>query len=161
MEPTSGPVGGVYGGHAEMRPIDHAANPAALVCWIITAPMYHPAWSQYALSVVTLNNVPGLPPAHLKFPGATHELLVLAIDPTRGPVTATQDQIVYLQPVNISMQFEATDDEMRDLASLLVQAVVHGLLDPETSNGPETIREYWLTSAVKTLAHLRGEEHAP
>lgn len=161
MEPTAGPVGGVHGGHAEMRPINDAESPAALVCWIVTAPMYHPAWSQYALSVIRLADTPGVPPAVLRFPGATHELMVMALDPTRGPVTATTGQIGFLHPFNIVEQFEATDDEMRDLASLLVQAVVQGLLDPETSNGPERIRENWLTSAVKTLAHLRGEEHAP
>lgn len=160
MNPVHGLVVGACG-HAEPRVFDAAKSPATVAAWLITAPAYHPAWSQYTLAVIDLLDRPNVPPPVRQFVGATHELLVLTLDPTNGPYAADTEQMTFLQPFNIVEQFEATDGEMRDLASLLVQAVVHGYLDPETANGPERIREQWLTSCVKTLAHLRGEEHAP
>ena len=64
-------------------------------------------------------------------------------------------------PVNIVHQIEGTDEEARLLASFAAVGVVHGLLWPETGDAPEQIRMGWLGSMVKSLAHIRGEEHAP
>jgi hypothetical protein len=148
-----------------------ASAPATLLWWLITAPAYHPLWSQYVLSVVTLEDVPGTRPATLHFPGATHELGVLALNPGNPPERLTAEELQrradagegfsYLLPVNIAHQFTATDDEMRQLAELACAGVVNGALNPETADAPTRIREEWLTACVKTLAHIRGEEHAP
>lgn len=137
----------------------------SVASYLITAPYYHPVWSQYGLEVIRLRDVPGMPPPVLKFQGATHEIMVVALNPEHGPwtaekVIAAQHQTPILTPINIAEQFEATDEEMRALADLLVQAVVHGMLNPETADAPSRIREQWLTVAVKTLAHIRGETHA-
>lgn len=152
---------------------------AETVCsWVITSPIWHPAWSQYNLFVVRLRfGVPGFPDPKLRFVGATHELEVVALNPEHGPYT--QQLIVerdytlpWLQPINISEQFTATDAEMEQLAGLCVLGVLNGVLNPETSilapsglapllaSHPGRIREAWLTSMVRTLAHIRGEEHA-
>lgn len=152
-------VEGPYG-HAEHLEVPSTA-PATLLWWLITAPAYHPLWSQYVLAVVTLEDRPGMPPATLQFPGATHELIVLAVDPGNPPTRANDGQgFPYLTPVNIAHQFTATDDEMRELAELACAGVVNGLLNPETADAPTRIREEWLSSCVRTLAHMRGEEHA-
>lgn len=140
---------------------------AQTVCqWLITAPIYHPLWSQYALFVVRLDpGVPGFREPYLQFPGATHELCVVALDPdhpaTAQAMGAPGFALRFLNPVNHAHQFTATDEEMRTLADLAAHAVVDGALNPETGDAPEAIREAWLTSMVRTLAHLRGEEHAP
>lgn len=159
------PVEGPYGRAASF---DATSAPATLVAYLIDAPGFHPLWSQYVLSVVTLADVEGVPPATLKFPGATHELLVIALNPDAGPQTveslatgAAAGRIQYLTPVNIAEQYEATDDEMTQLAWLACRGVVLGALNPETADAPTRIRQNWLTACVKTLAHLRGEEHAP
>jgi len=152
---------GQYGRAVELEIPDTA--PQATCQWLITAPAYHPLWSQYALGVVNLTvDLPHLPPAKLQFEGATHEFFVVALDPTGGPWTEAQAiaGIRPLLPVNIAVQFTATDDEMHALANLCARGVVTGLLNPETSDAPTVIRESWLTSLVKTLAHIRGEEHA-
>lgn len=52
------------------------------------------------------------------------------------------------------------DDEMVEMAALAAAAVVHGALTPETADAPERIRESWLSSMTKTLAHIRREAHA-
>lgn len=135
--------------------------------WLITAPAYHPAWSQYTLAVVRLDDLPGWPPPVRQFDGATHEVIVVALDPEHGPYDvdkmagyAVTADLPFLTPVNIAHQFTADDAEMRELASLAAWAVVHGALNPETADAPERIRGQWLTSLVKTLAHIRGEVHA-
>lgn len=153
-------------GQAEQLDVPQTA-PATLSWWLITAPAYHPLWSQYVLSVVTLDDQPGMPPALLHFPGATHELIVFALNPGEPPRRITAEDLQrgdwagYLRPVNIVHQFTATNDEMHQLAELACTGVVNGVLNPETADAPSQVRETWLTACVKTLAHLRGEEHAP
>ena len=66
-----------------------------------------------------------------------------------------------LSPVNVAEQIEGTDAEATELAKLAVWAIVHGHLEPESSNGAQRIRAAWKSSLIKTLAHIRGEEHAP
>lgn len=165
----SAEVSGPYGQAVNLEVPSSA--PATLLWWLITAPAYHPLWSQYVLSVVTLEDKPGVPPADLHYPGATHELLVLALNPGEPPSRVTAEQLAegveagkgfqYLTPVNVVHQFTASDDEMRQLAELACAGVVNGILNPETADAPERIREAWLTACIKTLAHIRGEEHAP
>jgi hypothetical protein len=158
-------VGGY--GEAAAVPIPDRPDAAETVCtWLLTAPIYHPLWSQYALMVARLrDNVPGFPQPVRKFIGATHELLVVALNPDAGPQTVESlfatDSLRYLTPVNICEQFEATDDELRQLAWFAAWAVVNGGLCPETADAPTRIREGWLTALTKTLAHVRGEVHAP
>lgn len=170
VDPTltcSGPYG-----VSERVPLPSSAHNADLTTclYLITAPLYHPAWSQYVLSVVDLvTEKPGMPPANLHFPGATHELLVMAIDPSKrdgrfSPITLIEyftsgQRGLYLSPVNIGHQFAATEEEMTNLAWLCGRAVILGQLNPETGDAPELIRESWLAACVQTLAHQRGEVH--
>jgi len=154
-------------GLAQKASLPDTPRAAETVCqWLLTAPTYHPAWSQYLLMVVRLrDDVPGFPPPHRQFDGATHELLVIVLDPTRGPVNVLQlsdadFRYGFLEPVNHAHQFEATDGEVEELADLAARAVVSGVLNPETGDAPDRIRGQWLSSLTKTLAHLRGEEHA-
>lgn len=153
-------------GRAEPIPVPDRPDAAETVAeWLITAPAYHPAWPQYALVVVRLrDDVPGFPAPHHQFEGTTHELIVMALDPGRGPhttATLTGAALPYLQPVNIVEQFIAGDDEMRRLAELAATGVVNGVLMPETADAPDRVRAAWRASLTKTLAHIRGEVHAP
>lgn len=155
--------------HLDMPPSTQAKPHATLSTWLITAPQYHPLWSQYNLGMVHLRDEDGLgPPQRLDFAGATHELLVFALNPDKGPYDeadfarfAVEGGMPYLTPQNIGLQFEMSDTEAVDLAEWAIKGVVHGALNPETADAPERIRELWKGSMVKTLAHMRGEAHAP
>lgn len=139
--------------------------------WLLTGD-WHPLWPQFIISVVRLAPMPGRPPAKLQFPGATHELAVLALNPGKD-ATATRHEPAtlirgglravggFLQPVDVVHQFTATDDEMKRLAGLCALACVDGVLNPSTDDARDFYREQWLSACVKTLAHMRGEEHAP
>jgi hypothetical protein len=169
-------------GRAWRIPIPPDANNASIaVCyWLISAPSYHPLWGQYDLCVFSLADTEGIEPAHLDFDGATHELMLRALNPETGhgeggkyPQPHTPECISshfapgstggirFLTPVNIALQFEASGDEMDQLAEMAVEAVCNGLWNPETSDAPETIRGQWKSGMVRTLAHIRGEAHSP
>lgn len=156
-------------GRAEKLDVPEIPESAETVChWLITAPAYHPAWSQYLLPVVRLRDgIPGMPPPKRQFQGATHELIVVALNPEHGPYTAENmarfhgGGLPFLTPVNIAHQIEGTDSEAEQLAYYAVKGIVNGVLNPETARAPARIRAEWKSSLVKTLAHLRGEEHAP
>jgi len=131
--------------------------------WLITAPAYHPLWNQYVLGCVRLDHVPGFPAPYIAFPGATHEIHVVALDPSAGirkPSNILDGPLPFLLPINIAHQFEATNDEMREACWFAAWGVTAGHLNPETADAPKLIREQWLGSLTKTLAHMRGEAHA-
>lgn len=158
-------------GRARLIPVPDVAEAAETVCtWLLTAPHAHPLWAQYLLGVVRLRDgIPGFRPPTRQFIGATHEMFVFALNPEHGPFTvekmlgygAGAGSIPCLTPVNVVHQVEGSDEEARLLASYAAVAVVHGMLWPETGDAPDRIRMNWKASMVKSLAHIRGEEHAP
>lgn len=159
------PVRGPYGLAVEL-PIGPTDGPE-VAHWLFTADrvQLHPVWDQWVIACVGLGEVPGLPPPHLQFEGATHEVLIITVDPdhpvTPELVAQPGAKLHYLQPINLAHQFTATDDEMRLLCAGVAWAIVHGYEPPEPPLDYGSFREGWLVSMVKTLAHLRGEEHAP
>ena len=139
-----------------------AVSPAALDSWIITAPCWHPHWTQYALALVSLTHIPDVPQTQLHRPGMTHEINVVALDPEHGPYdahTLSPGRLQYLLPVNIAEQFTTTDETARDLTQQCAQAVVHGALCPETADAPDRIRTYWRQAIRNTLHHDHDPHH--
>jgi hypothetical protein len=158
-------------GRAHLIPFPDIPEAAESVCsWLLTAPRAHPLWAQYNLAVVRLRDMPGFPPPLRQFPGATHELIVVALNPEHGPYTPENmrrfydgeqaGQLPYLTPVNIAHQIEGTDEEARRLAVFAAWGVTAGSLWPETGDAPVRTRGDWDASLIKTLAHIRGEVHA-
>jgi hypothetical protein len=159
-------------GQARSLDINPALDGAGTtVCWWLLTGPWHPLWPQFVLSVVSLRDVEGVPPAKLHFPGATHELLVLALNPDDGPTATVHTAQTleqggfravggHLEPADVVHQFTATDEEMLQLADLLCRACVDGHLTPSTDDARDRLREAWLSTCVKTLAHMRGEAHA-
>jgi hypothetical protein len=153
---------GPYGTAHRVPHANYRDNLTTLDSWIITAPAWHPLWSQYTLAVVTLADIPGMAPAVKQHPKATHELIVAALSPEHGPhdaATVTGGSLRLLTPINIAEQVTTTDDRARELAGLCVRAVVDGVLCPETADAPERIRAVWRQSIARTLDHDRDPQH--
>ncbi|NEI52689.1 hypothetical protein GR217_34285 [Rhizobium leguminosarum] len=105
--------------------------------WIIEAPFAHPFWHQYALFLYDLTTPrPGDPPLNLHLPGATHEMLLYALDPDH-PIERdahlTPEKIRRLEPANYGYQFKADSD---DVAEARMQAIVDGIVAREIN--PDT-----------------------
>jgi hypothetical protein len=136
---------------------DHAAT---LATWFLHCPGQSPAWDKYLLSAVHLRPIEGVRPAAVNLPGATHEVLLLALVPDAGPTPDDPSTWVPMQPFNLMEQVVMPDDESTVvMLEMAVQAVLDGVLWAEPPLSGQV--EPWLTALVKTSAHARGEAHAP
>ena len=66
----------------ERSPLDPPIASATIASWFIDAPGQSSAWRNYLLSIAHLRDIPGEPPAKIRAVGATHELLLMAMDPS-------------------------------------------------------------------------------
>lgn len=114
-----------------------------LPCWIVEAAYAHPVWSNYAILAVALREVPGVPKAVIHAEGATHELMLFALDPDHPP--AVDDLPRMLQPVNFAAQFTEADDAA---AAARVQQAVQDICDAKLN--PDT--DYRATWAARFSA---------
>jgi hypothetical protein len=117
-----------------------------------------------------------MPSVHHDFSGSTHEFLIMSLNPEYGDKDiklggydikqwsgpeafiefSLKNGLPFLTPIDVHVQFEATDDEMRTMAKYACGAIVNGQMSPD-----QDYRHRWKGSLVKTLAHIRGEEHKP
>jgi hypothetical protein len=109
------------------------APPAELTVagWIVYAPYAHPAWHSYMIAGVSLRVHPNWQPPHIRKPGATHEILVVALNPEHP--TAINDHPRILTPLNFVAQLIETDDQAAAARiEATVQDVIDGVLNPDT-----------------------------
>lgn len=120
----------------------------------------------FAMALITLADLPGVRPANRTWPWVTHELLVHTVDTTEGPVPfETPLPWPFMQPHNLSMQFEADDDDQaRHLLHDLARGIADGLLPPEIqAYVPERqkmmtlvpLHQLWRDTVDATIEHLR------
>lgn len=141
----------------EDEPQDWTATCAS---WFFICPGQSPACDRYALSIIHLRPIEGVKDAAVTVPGATHEVMLHALDPKTEPVPTDPMSWRRLHPINVLEQIELPDDAAAvDLARGCARAVLAGVLpaEPLLSGAVEP----WRTVLIKTAAHLRGEEHAP
>lgn len=74
-------------------------------------PEQHRLWHYYLLSLFTLADDPKLPPATIYQEGATHEIMLTALDPAYPPDAEDLHTIKFLTPPNYAYQFKAQSDE--------------------------------------------------
>lgn len=130
-------------------------RPATLALWIVTSPRWHPLWDQYGLGVATLADLPGVPPLQpheRQHADATHELLVVTLDPEHGPYRPDgPTPLRWLRPSNLAIQFTASDVEAVELARVCARSVIDGLLCPETADHAEVITMQWQSAVHRAL----------
>ena len=133
---------------------------ATIAMWFLNCPGQSAAWDHYLLSIIHLRDIKDVPPAHIRVPGATHEVLLVALDPGQYPSPTKVDSWTMLRPINVEEQIHLPDDERaKELLHMSALAVVTGLLPAEPALSGAV--EPWRTTLIRTSAHLRGEEHAP
>jgi hypothetical protein len=113
--------------------------------WMINAPWAHPVWSNYMMLCVHLRPMPGKQrPAVIHKPGATHEVMLYALDPGKPvPVETFEGAELHpklLTPANFVGQFtidadkpEVADQLARELLeSAAIKPICAGKLNPDT-----------------------------
>lgn len=97
--------------------------------WWVHAPWAHPLWHSYVVSLCDLTTPTGKAP-NIVLLGATHELLVYALNP-KYPNTSIPPH--KLTPANHGYQFIAESDaDAEHRVFDLVKAVAEGRLSPDT-----------------------------
>lgn len=137
----------------------HATNLSVLVSEADSDTM-----DTFSLSMITLADIPGVPPAKKSFPWMTHELVVHTIDKSkisefRAPPWPT------MSPHNIGVQFQVNSDAQAiELVDFIIKAIVDGVLPPEVQmyipkeNKMMTalpLYEVWQDTVRKTAEHIR------
>lgn len=158
-ETLSGPAGKATEVIVDLDPDDPPAWAAGLSNWLLDCPGQSPAWNHYVLRSCHLRPIDGAPGAVIAVPGATHEVLLAALDPAPPP-TCDPASWQMLRPLNVVEQLQLPDDDAcRALVRKAVEAILAGVLPAEPPLAGAV--EPWRTTLIKTAAHLRGEEHAP
>lgn len=112
-------------------PLDEARRSLSLTNWIAYVPWAHPIWHSYWITGVALRDVDGMPPAKINLPGATHEIMVYALDPHKPIKLDSHPRL--LTPANFVGQFIAADDAAAEaLLQQTVQDVLNTRLNPDT-----------------------------
>lgn len=160
-EPTTQPdLAGGHGRAWQMNPQPPTLLPHATVAaWLLECPDSHPWWSWYVATAVHLRDLDGVRKAEIRLPGATHELIVVAVVP--GPIPGLDEAFgdngsQYLSPPDQTHQFEVPNDESAvALLRACVQACLVGLLVPD-----QDYRRAWEDSVRLTAEHLRTGGHS-
>lgn len=135
------------------------AQQATLAGWLINAPGQSPAWSHYLLSLIHLRPIDGAKPANIRIPGATHEIIVCALDPEKHPTVNVVESLCPLLPINAEAQFQVeTDEQAIDLAEKCVTAVCNGFL-PAEPPFQDYGRRMWQESVTASAEHARTGGH--
>src|SRR4029077_7173447 len=102
------------------------AHEACLGMWLIHAPQSHLIWPWRLISVIHLRDIPGVTAATKRYAEATHELMVLSIDPEACPnpdPDAPDNHYPTLRPIDVAEQFHGLSDlDAAHLLELSVQA---------------------------------------
>lgn len=142
---------------AVMDATDRAAFEATLRQYIIHAPGAHPFWSWYYMAGISLRDIPGAEPAKRHFEGATHELMVMSLDPDKEAPRPNgkfgeHGTLAPLDPPDHVIQtMFVNDEQFGEIVDLFAKAVVNGGLSPDSD-----WRERWRQSMTYTVDHYRG-----
>lgn len=137
--------------------VEAAGHPTTLAAYLIHHPTAHPVWDTWLLSVLTLADTPGYPPANRQYPEAEFELLVMALDPEKPApdIHSANPKIMPLQPIDICEHFHGvTEEQAKEIATLAIGAIVDGSLSPDQDFGAA-----WKQTMKNTLDHYRGGLH--
>jgi hypothetical protein len=142
---------------------------ATLAHWFVRSPMSHPLWPHYLFCCVHLRDVDGqTKPPHRRCPDASHELMLMALNPELGPWSAgtvvekmltPRTSSAFLTPLNVSQQIRgAADAQAVELTALLARGMVDGIVPIEPQDYPNG-RERWAAVIANTLEHIRTGGH--
>lgn len=124
-----------------------------MAAWVVHQPGVHAVWSWWLVSVGKLTEVEGLPPAHLHYPEATFELMILTFDPQHRPDPDASPSWRFLTPADMVHQFHGcTDEQAAELVRRCVEACTRGILAPDSD-----YRKRWVGAVDAYLALLAHE----
>jgi hypothetical protein len=132
----TGPMGTAFRMTIKGSKPDHQAH---IVGWLIESRQTGLPWWQYQLSVIHLRPIPGVRPPYLRFPEATHEVMVIAYDPAYTVSADGSKRGQFVTPINFTSQFVSTDEKAARLAEHLTRLALDGALHLEPCPSAATV----------------------
>ena len=112
------------------------AHEAHLGTHALECPWANPSWSQWVFGLFHLRDIKDVPPVDIVFEGATHQVIVGAINPKfpLKPWSSPDEPLHYLTPMDQSCQFAAeTDAEALVRLEAAILAICHRNLSPDAT----------------------------
>lgn len=140
--------------------------------WFTHRPDAHPIWDTYIMFVYDLVTPRhDIPPPVLYAPGVTHEMMLCALDPAKGPYPETPEPIRdghfledngynrgILSPPNYAYQFVAMDHQAAEnRMQMLYVGIMNKTINPDTDH-----RRYWNNEVFwDGFSLMKGENMGP
>lgn len=146
-----------------IAPIGQRGRPDAdgtVIAWLLHAPAAHILWCYYAVAIIHLRPIPGVPAPIIRGDGATHELMIVSLNPEvplpdLEAVGRGDDSFAFLAPPDVVEQFTVRDDaEAARLGELAIKVCVDGIASPD-----QDWRSWWKRAIADTAAHFRAGQH--
>ena len=130
-----------------------------LALYLLHCGWSHPFWHWYHICGIHLRPIPGVRPPKKFFPEASHEIMILALDPKvqHDPdlLASGEQELSYLSPPDLIHQVgDLTDDQFKQLVQDVVLAIVEGKASPD-----QDWREWWRRAIDETAEHIREGKH--
>lgn len=101
--------------------------------WFMCLPGQGINYDKFILSMISLKDCPGLPPAHRRYAAAEFELIVVALNPEGNPDVKDPGSWWHMAPLNVEHQFHGVDRaQAARMADRLALACTEGRLLAET-----------------------------
>jgi hypothetical protein len=149
---------------ATLRPVGQRLKPdhdASVARWIVQAPGCHPFWDHWALTVIHLRPIEGVPAPVIRTPGATHEVLFLSLNPEEPlpPLDTTtwgpHYRLPFMSPPDLATQIAVANDAVADhMLELAIATIVSGGASPD-----QDFRAWWEKSFAETAGHFNAGKH--
>lgn len=115
--------------------------PSGICRWVLQVPWAHPVFHEYVIDCVHLRNENNLPKPKVLLTGATHEIVVHALDPDW--ILTYERYPAILMPTNFSSQFHCENDAAAEARILdTVKEVISGVLSSDTDYIQEWVKRY-------------------
>lgn len=126
--------------------------------WLVRCPGAHPFWSFHTIQAISLAEHPEQPnPPFLRFPGATHELMVLALNPEHdaGIDPDVMESMKWMVPPDFAGQaILPSDAHAKELVEFAARACCDGVIVPDSD-----FRAHWQGMLDRTAEHMRIGGH--
>lgn len=140
---------------SELEPSDRPDLQGSVGIWFLDCPGQSPAWRHYLLSIAHLRPIEGVKPARIFREGATHEVMLLALDPEANPAPCDEGSWKWLSPTNYAGQIILPSDrDARRVIGILARATADGLLWAEPPLSGQ--KEPWESQLRQLEDHAAG-----